>query len=258
MPKQETNETLVALFEGTNIPTDKQEEFTSIFEAAVEVKAKEKADTAIEEAKKDFDDKIIEIKEQAEKYRIYVTEETEANVNKYLDYTAQQIFEDNKLAITNGVKANLFDNIMTGLKSLLGESNIILPEESIDVVAELEERIVELEETLNSSKHKELALQQEITGHKREKVVSEACKGLSDVQAEKVIELAEEIEYSDNYAATVKTLVETVTVKQAVINSEEPVKTEYIDETKKDDRKVITPGNTTPFMDLYLQNVKAE
>jgi len=255
MPKQETKETLVALFEGTGLPTEKQEEFTSIFEAAVKVEAKTLAEAYGEYIKEEQEKEIQSLTEKAEQYAEYVVEETTNKVDEYLNYVTESLFEENKLAITNGCKANLFDSLMTEIKEVFAKHNIVIADEQIDVVADLEEKNAELVEALNKSKKKEIEFIKEKQAAEKARIISEACKGLSDVQAEKVSELAEEIEYSDNFSNTVKTLVETASVKSAVINSES-VQTEIVvEETKKDDNKAPSK-DASPYMSLYTQHLK--
>jgi len=254
MPKQETKETLVALFEGTGLPEDKQEEFKSIFEAAVKVEAKELAEAYSEYIKEEQEKEIKELSEKAEAYAEYVVEETTTKVDEYLNYVTESLFEENKLAITNGCKANLFDSLMTEMKELFAKHNVVIADDQVNVVAELEEKNAELVEALNKSKKKEIDFIKEKQAAEKSSIISEACKGLSDVQSEKVAELAEEIEYSDNFASTVKTLVETVKVKPAVINNNDSVQTEIIEETKKDDNKAVQE-NANPYMNLYLKTL---
>ena len=182
---------------------DLSEEFKTkaktIFEAAVASKLKEKVseiETQYEETTKEA---IEEIKED-------LTEK----VDSYLNYVAESWVSENELAIERGLKTELTEDFINGLKKLFEEHYVEVPEDKFDVVEELANRLDEQEDKLNSEVAENIKLSQDVEELKREKIISEASEELADSEREKLKELTEDVDYEneENFQEKVSTLKE--------------------------------------------------
>ena len=127
---------------------------------------------------------------------------------------------ENKLAVDKGIKAELFESMFAGMKELFVEHNVVLPEESVDVVAEMEEELAEAREEISNLFEGISARDEKINTMLRESAVMEATKDLTDVQKEKVTSLTEGMEYSDEFSSKLGAIVEMVkgSVEKEVVN----------------------------------------
>lgn len=121
-------------------------------------------------------------------------------VDDYLNYVVEEWIQENQVAIETGLRAELAEDFITGLKSLFEEHYIEIPEEKVDVAEELAVKVVELEEqaatTTQELSAQVAALTEELNAVKKEKAISLACEGLTQVQAEKIKSLAESVEFT--------------------------------------------------------------
>ena len=212
--KQEVDTKLIkGLFEGSNVEQSKQDQFVSIFEAAVKVESKKLADEKVELVEKELKDKV-------EKYTEYVREEYATKIDEYSDYVASKFMEENKIAINNGVKSEMFDSLIKGIKTLCEDHGIILPDDKVDVVKEMEETVKSKENELNEIKKEVIALKTQITSFNKEKSIAESIKSLADTEKEKVIALANELVYDETFGTKLSTIVESIKTPIAIANDE--------------------------------------
>lgn len=226
----QTNEMLQGLFEATEVPADKQAEFVSIFEAAVAVEAKTVAERVYEAVVADAEEEKAQLQEKMNEYSEYLVEEYATKLDQYLDYATEKLFEDNKLAITNGVKAAMFDSMIGGIKTLVAEHNVQLDDDQVDVVAELEESVAEKSQELNAAIHENMELKSTLNNMKKAIAVQEACGDLAKTQVEKVIVLAKEIPYDSSFERKLQTIVESVSTKPAHVRKEDSARLEFLPE----------------------------
>lgn len=188
-----------ALFQGEELSEEFQQKAKTIFEAAVKQKLDEKIAEleAIYEAK--LEEKVTEIQESLS-----------SDVDDYLNYVVEQWVSDNEVAIEAGLRTELTEDFISGLKSLFEEHYIDIPEDKVSVVEELGAKVDELEAKLNEEIERNVALNKVITEAKQTEVFHNACDGLTATQVEKLKSLAEGIEFAsvDEYASKVKTLRE--------------------------------------------------
>lgn len=253
---QDVKVTLKGLFEATEVPSDKQEEFVSIFEAAVSVQAKEIAETQIAAAKETMVAEQDELKGKMEEYSEYLIAEYATKVDEYLDYTTEKLFEDNKLAITNGVKASLFDSLIEGMKDVFTKHGIHISEDKIDVVKDLEEAVAEKDAELNETKHEIISLKKQLSAVSKGIAITEATKDLAKTQQERVVELAKELGYDETFESKLATIVEAVagSKEKAVTPAPEGDRTTFIAEQEEP----TTPAKPSGRMAAYLKAVGAE
>ena len=188
---------------------DLSEEFKTkartIFEAAVATKVKEK----VTEVETQYEEKTAEAVEE-------IKEDLTEKVDSYLNYVAESWVEENELAIERGLKSELTEDFINGLKQLFEEHYVEVPEDKFDVVEELAARLDDQEDKLNEEVAQNISLSQDIEELKREKIVSEASKDLADSELEKLKELTEDVDFEDEE----KFLEKVSTLKEAYFKGE--------------------------------------
>lgn len=190
-------EDIDALMNGEELSEEFRAKATTIYEAAVMTRVKEEM-TRIEE---EFNSKLAE---QVEEIKEGLVEK----VDGYLDYVVEQWIAQNEIALEHGMKSEILEGFVSGLKGLFEEHYIDIPEEKFDVLGSLEEQVAELEAKLNETVESNVALNKTIGELKRAELVQEAAEGLADTEVEKLKGLAEELTYEDE--ATFKTKLQTI------------------------------------------------
>ena len=198
-----------------------KEDFDADLNALVESEAtlsegfKEKAEVIFEAAVKSKVSEHVENLE--EQYTKELAEETDRiqnemveSVNGYLDYVVENWMEENKLAIENGLRAEIAESFMGSLKNLFAEHYVEVPDSKVDLVDELAKKNESLEEELNSSVKRSIRLNEKVKDLTREKVIREAAADLTETQAEKLRSLAEDMEFDsvDTFEKKIDTLKE--------------------------------------------------
>lgn len=175
---------IASIFSGDDLTEEFKSKAKVIFEAAILAKVAEKEatlqeefETKLEESKKEFNESMV------------------TKIDEYLDYVVAEWVEDNKLAIDKGLKAELVEDFMLGLKNLFAEHYVDIPEDKVDVVEEFATRLETMEEELNKAITDNTALRSEINEFKKAIVASEVSEGLSEVQQAKLQALSDNIEF---------------------------------------------------------------
>jgi methyltransferase-like protein len=178
------SEDVDAIFNGSELTEEHKEKIQTVFEAAVVAKVNE------EIAK--F---AVEVESDAEITNTQIVEELTEKVDSYLDYVVQEWVEENKLAIEKGVRADMVEDFMRGLKDLFTEHYVDVPEDKVDVVEELFGKVEELESKLNSQIDENVELLGKVKNFEKEVVFAESTDELTDTQVAKLRSLAEGIEF---------------------------------------------------------------
>ena len=188
-----------ALLQGEELSEEFKEKALTIFEAAV--KQKVEAEIALMEQA---------FAETLEEEVAAIQEELSSNVDDYLNYVVEQWVSDNEVAIEAGLRTELTEDFISGLKTLFAEHYIDLPEDKVSVVEELGSKVDELEGKLNEEIERSVALSKQLNESKKFEVVASAVEGLTATQAEKLKSLAEGVEFSstEEFSAKVKTIRE--------------------------------------------------
>ena len=182
---------------------DLSEEFKikakTIFEASVSAKVKELSAEKEAQLEEEQNQKIEEIKDDLSE-----------KVDSYLNYVSESWVKENELAIERGLKSELTEDFINGLKKLFEEHYVEVPEDKFDVVEELAARLDDMEDKLNEEVASNISALQDIEELQREKIISEASKDLADSEIEKLKVLAEDVDYEDeeNFVEKVSTLKE--------------------------------------------------
>ena len=198
---------LDSIFESVNISPEAKETFGTVFEATVKQHAVKLAESHIAKIAEKAEEEVEKNKEQAEEK---AEKKIAEQASKFLDHLAKEWLTENKLAVDKGIKAELFESMLGGLKELFVEHNVVVPEESVDVVAEMEEELQEHKEE-SARLFEELNKRDAYINYvQREVALSESTKDLTESQKEKVSALVEGIDYSDAFSSKLSAIVEMV------------------------------------------------
>ena len=233
------SEELAALVESEATLSDEFKAKTAvIFEAALKSKLSEE----VERIEATYEEKLAE-ETAAQKGELV------EKVDSYLNYVVEQWMEENKVAIQTGLRAEIAENFMEGLKNLFTESYIDVPESKVDLVDDLADQVEELEEALNKTTADAISLSEEVEGLKRAAIVAEAASELADTQKEKFYSLVEGVDFDDaeQFASKVATIKESF-FAQATVETEE----EITEETDGD----VDTEEVSPFMEQYLSAMR--
>jgi len=207
------SEDVSAMFEGAeDLNVEFKEKATTIFEAAVVAKVNEQ----LEKISVNFE---AELSEEIETVRKEMTE----NLDQYLDYVVEQWMEENRLAVEQGLKAEMVEDFLKGLKGLFEDHYVEIPDEKVDVVEELASKTEELESKLNEQIEKNVELRGVVAQYDRGQLIESVSNGLTDTQKAKFETLAEGIDFSDEEAFTNKLNI----VKESYFGKGEEVTSSY-------------------------------
>ena len=203
--KAGVKEDIDALFNGEELTEEFREKATTIYEAAVMVRVKEEVARIEEEY-------AARLEEETAKQIEGLVEQ----VDGYLGYIAEQWIKQNELALENGIKSEIVESFITGMKGLFEEHYVDVPAEKYDVLGEMEEKIVALEQKLDEQVAANVELSKTVAESTKARIVSEAAEGLSAVEAEKFQALVEELSFesAETFSTKVKTLRESYFTKQ--------------------------------------------
>jgi len=198
--------------------SDLSEEFknkaATIFESAIKSKVREIEEHLEVEYNNKFEQETAKHKEE-------LTEK----VDSYLSYVVEEWMKENEIALERGIKGEIAEDFISGLKKLFAEHYIDVPDEKYNVLEEQASKIEDLEKKLNEQIEKNVELNKDNTVKTRKEIMSEVASDLADTAKEKFAKLAEEIDYSD--ADTFKTKCETI--KESYFGKKEEVKEDLHD-----------------------------
>ncbi len=158
----------------------------TVFEAAIKSKVKEMA----ESMQADYDKKFVEETSKSK-------DELVEKVDSYLAYVVEEWMKENELALERGIKGEIAEDFISGLKKLFEDHYIDVPDEKYNVLEDQSSKIDELNKKLNESIAKNVELTKENGNFKKDQIVDEASESLTDTQKEKFNKLAEEIDYKN-------------------------------------------------------------
>lgn len=163
-------------------------------------------------------DRVLQIQEQLETEYAGMLEEAvqtikedlTQKVDDYLSYVVEQWMEENQIAIESGLRAEITENFIAGMKNLFTEHYIDVPTDKVDLVDELASKVEELEDKLNEEIERGIDLKKSLIESRMTEIAREVCEGLTDTQAEKVKALAESVEFSteEEYKEKLETIRE--------------------------------------------------
>ena len=220
---------------------DLSEEFkrkaATVFEAAV----KSKIRTEIERLEDEYEVKLKENVQSA-------TDEMTDKVDTYLNYVTDEWMKENELAVERGLKGEIAEDFISGLKQLFEDHYIDIPDDKYDVLEAQSEKISELESKISETIEKNVSLKDGNAKLVREQVISEVYEGLADTEIEKFKSLTDDVEYTDeeSFREKLDTLKESYFPKTSVET------TENIDDVETGTAQDI---DLTPSMDAYMSAI---
>ena len=204
-----------------------------IFEAAIKSKLSEEIDRLEEKYNEELEAEITSTKEDLVE-----------KVDSYLNYVVENWMEENKVAIQTGLRTEIAENFMNGMKDLFVESYIEVPESKVDLVDELAETVEELEEKLNDTTGKAIAMAEELEGLQRDAIIREASRDLAETQVEKLKSLVEDIDFEDEETFSKKV----ATVKESYFTKTQSTESADFDTTDESDDIVEASGSMAQYL----------
>ena len=236
----DVSEDVSALVEGEEITEEFKEKAATIFEAAVKSKLRSEVER-IESAK------VQEVAEEINTVRDELTEK----VDNYMNYVVEEWMKENEIAIERGLKGEIAEDFISGLKDLFAEHYVDVPDEKYDILGQQSEKIDELEAKLNEQIEKSAELKKSHDVLVRESVFAEVASDLADTEVEKFKSLAEEVEFSDeeSFKAKLDQLKESYFPKASTI-------AESVDSESDGSESYDTTGAMAAYMNAISNNVK--
>ena len=186
----DVKEDMDALVSGEDLSEEFKTKASTIFEAAVSAKVISEVNSRIDELETSYKKEITDAKEE---HLSTVTEK----VDGYLNYVTEEWMKENELAVEKGIRSELVEDFMTGLKNLFTEHYIDIPEEKVDLVDDLFEKVEELEQKLDESINTSVDVKKELADYKKSETLREVSEDLADTEKEKLGKLAEGIDFED-------------------------------------------------------------
>jgi hypothetical protein len=190
-------EDIDALVNGEDLTEEFKAKAATIFEAAIVSRVKDEVARLEEE----FDAKLEEAVAQNQEGLV-------EKVDGYLDYVVEQWMQNNEIALESGMKSEVLEGFVSGLKGLFEEHYIDIPEEKFDVLGSLEETVADLQAKLDEQVAANVELNKALNESVRDEIIGEAAEGLAETDKEKFFSLSEELSFED--ADTFSTKIQTI------------------------------------------------
>ena len=231
LPEINVKEDIEALVQGEELSEDFKTKASTIFEAAVYQKVMEVSTKKTEELEEEYQQGL---QEEIISFRDELTEK----VDGYLNYVVEEWMKENELALDSSLRSEITEEFIAGLKGLFTEHYIEVPEEKVDMVENLFDRVEELETKLNTKIEENVKVTNELNEYRKNKIVEEVSNDLADTQSEKLKELTEgvsmeegDVEDFENKVKQIKESYFPSQVKKDEVISEENVDSEEPKET---------------------------
>ena len=234
----DVEEDVNALLEGEELSEEFQEKARTIFETAIRAKVAE----VKEEIQQQYETSLIE-------EIVAIKEELTDRVDAYLEYVAQEWISENQLAVQQGLKTEMTESFLTGMKQLFEDHYVTIPEEKYDVLSTMVEKLDEMEDKLNEQIKTNIALNQRLAESVADVIFSDVCEGLALSQKEKLASLAENVEFDseENYREKLVTLRKSYFPENAGAQRDNS-------ENISEEIEIVEQSNST-LMESYLQTL---
>ena len=235
------DEDVNALLGGEELSEEFREKAKVVFEAALNSKVKEIQEaletqyaTQLEEAKEELKTSLVE------------------RVDSYLEYVCEEWMTENELAVEHGIKSEMTESFLSGMKSLFEEHYVTIPEDKYDVLESMVEKLDEMETKLNEQIDKNIGLNKRLAESSAQDVLTQVSSGLAETQKEKLASLAESVEFEseEEYREKLETLKESYFSRSTPAAKASPTQTlsEGVDSTN---------AATSTSMETYLRSLGA-
>ena len=230
------------MFAGDGLSEDFKAKATVVFEAAVGSKLVEE----VARIEKEYEAKLDEQTELA------VADLVE-KVDSYLDYVVEQWMTENELAIEKGIRSEIAESFIDGLRGLFVEHNINIPEEDVDVIADITEQLEETEAALNEAMDGQIKLRKELHESKRQDAFAGVAEGLTFTQVEKLTSLTEGLEYRNLADFTRKVEI----IKENYFSTSTKTSlTEEVDPVDEGTQRVATDSSVAKYAEAISRTLR--
>ena len=195
----DVQEDIDALIAGEELSEEFQEKARTIFEAAINAKVAQIKEQLVAENAEKFAEEVAAAKESLAE-----------RVDSYLEYVSDEWFEENALAVEAGLKTEMTESFLSGMKGLFEEHYVTIPEEKYDVLESMVEKLDDMETKLNEQIEKNVSLNARLSESAADGILNDVSEGLASTQKEKLASLAESVEFEseDQYRGKLETLKE--------------------------------------------------
>ena len=229
-----------ALLEGEELSEEFEEKARTIFEAAIASKVETIKEQLIESYQEALVEEVVAIKE-----------ELNERVDSYLEYVADEWFSENALAVENGLKSEVTESFLDGMKSLFEEHYVSIPEEKYDVLESMVDKLDEMEGKLNEQIERNVALNRRLAESSADGVFATVAEGLADTQKEKLASLAENVEFESE--ADYREKLTNLRSSYFPESASTPSTSENLSEEVSTDE--VISEEVSPMMQAYLQTL---
>jgi hypothetical protein len=235
-----------ALVNGEDLSEEFKEKAATIFEAAIVTRVKDEVARLEEE----FDAKLEEAVAQNQEGLV-------EKVDGYLSYIAEQWIANNEIALESGMKSEILENFVSGLKDLFAESYIDIPEEKFDVLGSMEETVLDLQAKLDEQVAVNVEMAQVINEAQRDSIIGDGAEGLTETDKEKFFSLAEELSFDDaeTFAKKIQTIRENYFTNKTSTIVESVVTDSPVENLNEDAKPSVTDPKMKNYMSV-LNNLK--
>lgn len=242
--RKAVSEDIDAIFSGENLSEEFKEKARTIYEASIIAAA-----TAVCEG---IEAQYAELLEQVTEQ---LQEEMTEKVDDYLNYMVEEWVKDNEIAIESGLRAELAEDFIGGLKSLFTEHYMDIPEEKVQVVEELAAKVEELEASLNEQTARNIEMNKALSEQFRTNVLRQVSEGLTETQFAKLSSLAEGVDFTtvDEFRDNLVTIRESYFPSKPVTQSK--LEEEVSGDGFFDDEKKVVTEQLEPGIDLYVKAI---
>ena len=240
----DVKEDIEAIVNGEDLSEEFKTKASTIFEAAVSAKVLSEVNQRIDELETNYKKEITDAKEE---HLSTVTEK----VDGYLNYVTEEWMKENELAVEKGIRSELVEDFMTGLKNLFTEHYIDIPEEKVDLVDDLFEKVEELEQKLDESINTSVDIKKELAEYKKAETLREVSEDLADTEKEKLGKLADGIDFEDKsqYSEKLEVIKENYFPKQ-----QSETITEELENTEVEEQD-SSESDVDPAMKRYVSSL---
>ena len=228
-----------ALIEGEKLSEEFEAKARTIFESAIKAKVAELS----EQVKISYEEKLVEEVSSIKK-------ELQERVDSYLEYVASEWLEENQLAAEAGLKTEMTESFLEGMKSLFEEHYVTIPEDKYDVLNSMVDKLDEMENKLNEQIKSNVALNRRLAESVADVIFAEVTEGLADTQREKLASLAENVEFESEEDYREKL----VTLRESYFPSKSGTQRDKSENLSEGD-EASTPQPVSGLMESYLQTM---
>jgi hypothetical protein len=194
--KEDVTEDIEAIFRGSKLSEAAKTKAATIFKAAVTRRVNEEKHRVQKVATKKLKEAFGVLKTRFSKKQNVFESKMSGQVDQYLNYVVENWMKENRLAVERGIRAELAEDFIKGLKNLFVEHYIEVPESKVDVVATLGKKVTKLESKLNETVETNVKMRSALNAYRKDEVIRSVSSGLADTQREKLRGLAEGVEYT--------------------------------------------------------------